>query len=363
MDSFALAYEKDSDEECDDFYVKVNINLWIQCESKEKTPVLDLGFMLYNITNVKKIRIYFPFLVSETQITDLCGILSKDNDLLGAVFNEPYSLKTIPDNPKKVLVNRVGNGNNESNVDTPFVLYSIDPRNDIIFEEFNGREAGTFADIDISSIKGNVSAGNNEDDKEASNYYLRLRVQSPDLADIVREYKSPNRFFDTLVNSTYMVDLRFNNTRSMDHTLVEELTSRNCFRLAPISSLHMLLMTKVYVDVDKSPFCSSRVIEKNIWNNYVEKIFGGKEMLDVIAYHAKSVANDGKNIGSWEFFTRMKVGKIITRTLLFYFSFLAFFTITCNLLTNLVAGFELWMFVVFFVITIGCFIFVINKNK
>jgi hypothetical protein len=126
----------------------------------------------------------------------------------------------------------------------------------------------------------------------------------------------------------------------MNCTLVEKLTSRDGYQLAPIQSLHMLLMTKVYVDVDSSSFKSSRAIEENIWNKYVEEISGKKPPKDIIAYHAKSSSEDvASGIGSWEFFARMKAGKFSIQDIIPYILLLAIFSISFNVLTDIVLYF------------------------
>ena len=345
MDSMALAYKPKPGKPStpnDSFSVKVNINLWTQCGWESELPVLDIGLMLYNLSLVDELRLYFPFELNVEEITDLCDLLAHDNDLTGAVFNEPYSIHIDPSAPKKARVELVPGQNPPKKSDSPFVLYSLDPKNDIKLETFIGNTAGvdvkgTFANISVASIVDEKVAGTTT---KKTNYYLRFRIQSPQLANCVREYKAPNRFFETIVNSTYMVELRFNNTRSMTCTLVEKLTSRDGYQLAPIQSLHMLLMTKVYVDVDSSSFKSSRAIEENIWNKYVEEISGKKPPKDIIAYHAKSSSEDvASGIGSWEFFARMKAGKFSIQDIIPYILLLAIFSISFNVLTDIVLYF------------------------
>ena len=344
MDSLALAYmpKTTTSKSVDTFSVKVNINLWTQCGWKNEVPVLDIGLMLYNLPLVKELRLYFPFDLETNQIKDLCTLLAHDQDLTGAVFNEPYSIHNDPSIPKKTRVELVSGQNSPKKSDAPFALYCLDPENDIKLESFKtaGAEVtGTFATINVDSIVDDMAANNGgrPADPKITNYYLRFRIQSPQLSDSVREYKAPNRFFETLVTSTYMVELRFNNTRSMHSTLVEKLTSRDGYQLAPIQSLHMLLMTKVYVDVDSSSFNSSRAIEENIWNKYVEQISGGEQPKDIIAYHAKSTAKENtSDIGSWEFFTRMRAGKFSIQTIIPYILILAIITVTFNIVTDVV---------------------------
>ena len=104
MDSFALAYVPSNDKNDENnaykehFSVKVNINLWTQCGWDDETPVLDIGLMLSHLSDAKKIRLYLPFQVEKEDLEDLCECLSKDANLLGAVFNEPYRSADKSDN-------------------------------------------------------------------------------------------------------------------------------------------------------------------------------------------------------------------------------------------------------------------------
>lgn len=317
MDSFALGYlsKKNSDKECK-FKVKVNVNLWMQCGWKLKEPVLDLGFMLYNLRDVEKLYIYIPFELENTEFIDLCETVAKERNLLGAIFNEPY----LPESclmPKRTKIEYSSKKPHIKNTgDVPFYLYALDSQNDLNFEKFQGQKSesvGTFITINAESIVGDDS------DPNVSNYYIRFRLKTPKLSGLVRQYHRPNRCLESFVNAINMAEFRFNNTRSMDHSLVEKLTDRDGVKLAPISSLHFLLMTHASVDVDCFPFKSSRVIEKNIWNDYVQAISDGKEPEDIVAYHAKFAGKDNDTIDSIEVFTKIKIAKSEKIAFVIYF--------------------------------------------
>lgn len=266
MDSFALAYIPTKKDKDYDFSIKVNINLWTQCGWKNDEPVLDIGFFISKLSAAQTIRLYVPFVVDTSNLEDLCECLSKDASLLGAVFNEPYTSADIPNQNKKA---RVFEGDDSK---VKFILYKLDfsSQNDVQLDSYrNGETQGTFLDFDAKNILGSIKEGDCQD------YYLRFRIQSPELRKCVREYEAPNRYFETLVNSTYMVDMRFNNTRSMNRSLVQTLTTQNNCALAPINGLHFLLMTKVDVDVSND-FNSSRVLEKKTWDEYVN-LKGGRK--------------------------------------------------------------------------------------
>lgn len=336
MDSFALAYipsnSDDSSENKEHFSVKVNINLWTQCGWDDETPVLDIGLMLYHLSEAKKVKLYIPFHIEKEDLEDLCECLSKDANLLGAVFNEPYRSADVAPGSKQAEVMIEGDLKK-----TEFILYRLDfsSNNDVQLSSYKG-DRGTFLEFDPHFIKGN------QNEVSCDQYYLRFRIRTPLLKECVREYKAPNRYFETLVNSTYMVDVRFNNTRSMDRSLVQELTAQDRWSLAPINGLHFLLMAKVDVDVD-AKFDSSRVLEKDIWNKYVDP--NGKKKRkteDIIAYHSSkklskdtNSANGKRDIGSWEFFARLKAGKCSPMTIIPYVLLLVLLNVISNLTFNI----------------------------
>ena len=344
MDSFALAYVSvDGAEKArEKFSIKVNINLWTQCGWKDDCPILDIGLMVSCISLAKKTRLYIPFLIKKENLADLCGCLAANTDLLGAVFNEPYTSAARSREMKKTDVLE---GKERK---TKFTLYSLDfTSNDVELSPY--KQKGTFLDFNIGNIIGSSNTVDSCDE-----YYFRFRIESPALKKCVREYQAPNRYFETLVNSTYMVDMRFNNTRSLDHSLVQELTAQNGWMLAPINSLHFLLMAKVDVDVEKN-FDSARVLEEKIWNGYVNlpKQSGEKSTEvqtelrtteDIIAYHTSVKGKDkvdgsGKeNIGSWEFFTKIKTGRCNGKTIIPYLLLLILLNIASNFASNMLSS-------------------------
>lgn len=335
MDSFALAYIPTKTETDYDFSIKVNINLWTQCGWEIDEPVLDIGLLISKLSAAQTVRLYIPFPVQKNNLKDLCECLSKDAELLGAVFNEPYTSANNPGQSKKADVFK---GKDRK---TKFILYKVDfsSTDDVNLQPYeNGTVKGTFLDFNAKNILGNAGADECED------YYLRFRIQSSELKKCVREYQAPNRYFETLVNSTYMVDMRFNNTRSMNGSLVQTLTNQENWSLAPINGLHFLLMTKVDVDVSND-FGSSRVLEKQTWDGYVNLNKEGRTTEDIVAYHcskkfdAKKVS-DGeavlRDIGSWEFFTRIKAGRCSVRTILPYIFLLILFNVASNFVFNII---------------------------
>ena len=372
MDSFALAHIPSSNEMDADFSVKVNINLWTQCGWGNDDPVLDIGLLISKLSAAQTIRLYIPFPVKKNELVDLCECLSRDAELLGAVFNEPYTSADIPTQTKKTEVFEAKTKN------TIFILYKVDfsSDNDVVLVQYkNGPIEGTFLDFKAENILGSSQ------NIECDNYYIRFRIQSSELRKCVREYVAPNRYFETLVNSTYMVEMRFNNTRSMDRSLVQKLTNQGNWSLTPINGMHFLLMTKVDVDVSND-FGSSRVLERKTWDKYVNLNSEGRPTEDIIGYHSSKKAKpeqaaDGntgvKDIGSWEFFTRIKTGHCNTWTIVPYVFLLILFNVLSNLVFNIILSFIpmqadgnkmlLPQLVILVVVGITCYFILFKKKK
>ena len=320
MDSFALGYikseTKEKNEKGCNFRVKVNVNLWIECGWKIE-PVLDIGFMLYDLQDIDDLLIYIPFKLCKNEVSDLCKIIANNSNLLGAIFNEPYCVmnSSVLEKKKKISVDlSSADADIVNNKDVPFWLYCLDPSTDMTFESFpkdNSDALGTFIKINAKSIVGKKVEPN------ITNYYIRFRIKSKKLSELLKKYDVPN-VFESVEHVKYLAEFRFNNTRSMANSLVEKFIESNDTRFAPISSLHLLLMTQACNDVDNFTFKSSRVIEENIWNAYVRDISNGEKLEDIVAYHSKYSHEGKQSLCSYEFFTKIKVDKSMWRTIFVY---------------------------------------------
>lgn len=304
MDSFAFSYELKENKDLSEHPIAImNFNLWAFCDLEPEEFKLDIGFKIKNVRDVKKLCLYIPFEVSHKEIVDLGKTLCTNNKILGAVFNEAYSAQNIP-NTKwyKVIETKSEN--------TKFYIYSLDIFENIQIDYYKENK-GTFLNIDFDTI--NSKSKNIINDSDT--WYFRFRIQSDKLKEIIREYPVKNRFFETIVYSTYMVDFRLNNMRSMDETLIEKMDGT--FSFMKMESIHFLLMTKVDVDVDSNLFNrSARALEDDIWEKYVYLSENNHDKLDnIIAYHTAHKQDSKSEIESWEFFTKMKIGKCTKKTI------------------------------------------------
>lgn len=127
--------------------------------------------------------------------------------------------------------------------------------------------------------------------------------------------------------------------RSMDESLIEKMSNELDFM--NMDSVHFLLMTRADVDVDTNSFTKAgRVLEDGIWEKYIylngSKV---KNLKDIIAHHAAQKKDENKYIESWEFFTKMKVGKCSKKTIGAFIGVTAVIGVCVNIISNI-----LWMF-------------------
>lgn len=108
----------------------LHINLWVEY-AKKCTPFLDIGIMIRCPNQVEKLYFFVPFHIEKEQVSDLGEVLT-DNQILNAVFNENYSLRTRPTSKHAEVFT-------ESGREMEFDLYSLDINYDIQFENnYNG---------------------------------------------------------------------------------------------------------------------------------------------------------------------------------------------------------------------------------
>ena len=105
-----------------------------------------------------------------------------------------------------------------------------------------------------------------------------------------------------------MVDFRYNNVRSLDRTLIEQFYRKGNKRIQ-VRSVHFLLMTKAYIDVESRTISSVRKLETNVWSDYISN--GEKwDMEDIIAYHHSIKPKSSKDfLTSAEIFLKIKKAK------------------------------------------------------
>ncbi len=256
----------------------MNFNLWTQC-GWNINPFFDIGFKIEKLNYAEELYFFLPFNIEnkcKTKYLEDLGCKFSRTELVDAVFNKSFAT-TIAANKKTIAVT---SATSTSDVKSDsFYIYQLDVEHDIELESFAD---GTIVKIATDNILNSVSK---EDDEPI--FYLRFRVKEHPLDFLIHQYVAPHRVFQSLFNTTYMIDFRFHNVRSLHKTLLERFNKSNT-KVVSIKALHFLLMTKAYIDVTitNNDFKGIRKIEKGVWSSYVSNNDTGElDTEDLLAYH------------------------------------------------------------------------------
>lgn len=303
MQSFAFWYEANS--KIDNVSAKLNFNLWTECKFKKNPTFLDIGFLLTNWENIKKLNFFVPFFICKSNITDL-GEFLKTAELACAIFNE--DLQPITTEATKSFELK----NTEAKID--YTIYCLDEDTDLTLTPYpdnnsDPNDSGTIISIDLSD--------KNLD--KTKQIYFRFRIKNVNFDNLIRKYSSDKHGLQSIFNTTYTVDFRFYNKRSLNKSLLEEIDKHY---IMPIESVHFLIMTKTYVNLITSD-CKGRKLEEKVWNSYAEASQEKKKTKDLIAYHFKEKFKQSKDknenttitrdnpFGACEFFIKYEVEQSI----------------------------------------------------
>lgn len=312
MESFAFWYRERSDCKIEvegssagssRVTATMNFNLWCQCGWAEG-PYLDVGFKIEHLGRAEMLFFFLPFEICESKkthyIEDL-GCKFSQTELVDAVFNESFAT-TIAANKKTIKVESANESLQEENRER-FYIYQLDIEHDMHLESFAD---GTIVSINTDNIINSVT-------EENATYYLRFRIRNHPLGFLIHKYVAPSRVLQSLFNTTYMIDFRFHNVRSLHKTLIERFNQKDT-KVVAITSLHFLLMTKAYIDVDinNKDFKGIRKIEKGVWQTYVNS----NDTEDLLAYHIAQKpknANLGEEqyLSSSELFAKFRVERSV----------------------------------------------------
>ncbi len=317
MQSFAFWYKKNDSSSSDDKVSAVlNFNLWSECGWKNNITYLDIGFRLSEnvLQRIDELYFFIPFKFNAENLLDLGGLL-KDRKLLSAVFNENYKIK---DGGNKDFI--VEKAENDESV---FRVYNLDIKHDLSVKSY---EDGSKI---ILPIKKNSTLCNSKD-----SFYFRFRIKIDNCPELIHKYETKSRALQSLFNTIYSIDFRYNNVRSLDDTLLEEINNKENGKIS-VKSVHFLLITNTFVNLLSSDYKSARKLEKYVWKNYVE----GNATDDLIAYHYKESAektqqNDVKEfIDSAEFFIKYSKEKSVV---VLYITFTLIVGLTGSLFANFI---------------------------
>lgn len=326
MGSMAFWYEKRETNTGEKPSAVMNFNLWTQCKVEGKS-LLDIGFMVSGIKEVRRLYFYVPF--ANSNVGDLSKSIG-NSKLISAIFNEKYSVtdSTEIHNFREVL---------DTDGKVAFVIYSWGDRSDSAVKVTNAEnDLGAVIEIDSNKILDqieNISIAKNFSNTDRFYFRFRVMVPEPEHKDtIVRRYSPPNSFLQSTWATTYIVDFRFNDLRSLPEWVSSKTITQKT-EFVPVTKLHFLLMTKAHVDVETSAQNATlRELEENTWDEYIGRQF---ETKDVVAYHCSERAKE-KPVCQWEFFAKLKVNNSTISVISLYLLVLTGITVLLNCLSTLI---------------------------
>lgn len=327
MGSMAFWYEKTKSDASAELSAVMNFNLWTQC-GVDTDSFLDIGFMITGISAAKKLFYYIPF--SKADVEDL-SVKINNSKAIGAIFNEKYSVTDIPGTKRFWPVS------NENAQTNAFVIYSWDKADSdsAVTNEDCSDGTGVCIKIDVEKIIQQIKNLQNSRVSIEDKFYFRFRVKIPDpkqVDTIVRKYTPPNSFLQSTLATTYIVDFRFDDLRSLPDS-ISDMIVQTCNEFVNVSKLHFFLMTKAHVDVETGARdISLRELEDKTWDEYIDRRF---ETKDIVAFHcAEKKKAEGKAIRQWEFFAKIKVNNSTFSVVGIYLLVLGIITVGFNFLSN-----------------------------
>ncbi len=288
----------------DSLDICLHINFWnLKKEKKSCAYYIDFGIMVNDITKVESVYLFCPFKISEDCFEDLGEKISKDVKLLNAIFNENYSIKNFENEKFHDII--------DSNNKSTFILYSIGQDERTIKEKYNG----TILEFKINKF---------DRFEENKKYYIRFRLCTQKLNDIIYHYNNSNIFFENAYWITELFDFRMNEKRNLEPQLLKDMELISNLK---ILKTHLLIMKS---SNDVLTFVSSqneisRILENDLWSNYIDFSHLDKKM---ISYHWKLPGDDSFNV-----ITKSKQRKFNWKTNLFYLLCFIILTLGLDLLS------------------------------
>lgn len=289
MNSFVLWYEG-----VDKTNLDLHVNIWKKREKFRIKYYIDFGFLIENINAVDRIKIYVPFQIAAAKIQDLGKVISSDQNLVNAIFNEICT--TQNGNAKKMIVRRKN--------DT-FVVYSLMASESQQSERLSCKNelGGTIINIETNSVR-------SQNDNYAK-YYFRIRVQAPHgKLKMIDEQINGISVFSDRFTTTEIIDFRINDIRSCNENVREIFHDARKFN---IKAIHYLILRDARdVIIYHGSDMTCRLLEQKVWEKYMKGINH-----NMIAYHFRKVSLDS-DIDNYSVLTRFQYKKTIFIWLLIY---------------------------------------------
>ena len=258
---------------------EAHVNIWKVYVGTIRSRIsffYDFGLKITQ--KVGKIRLFIPFEIEENgKDFDLVRLLKNDNKLLCTVFNMDLKSDTSPKNSFSRVTSTEGN-------EDKFCLYQLGSNNFSV-------EPVKVADRGRLKIIGSlltITLGNKpgKDVCNSDTYlYIRFRLQAKKVKDAVISDHISNDFLQDAFSEIDMIDFRMNEHRSV-HMEANETMKEEGYDYFMFDKVHLFFMveTKEIVQNGSSLKSDSRLLEKELWRDYIPK---GAKKSYYIAHHWK----------------------------------------------------------------------------
>ena len=282
--------------------ISVHFNYWYAYGSKgnreDMKPILDVGILLEDFSNVNEVDLYLPLAINERNIFDL-GRKLNDNVTLNAVFNDSHHISRSSTG-KAFLVSESEDENGGN-----FLVYMLDAKQDVKIEKnpFDADESGCLVKILLEKLSDLYKMS---EDNDCRRCYFRLRFESEQFRDCLmnkRNYSFMDALFHDVLAVTKVLEFRLNHSRSLPLSLRERV--RGDGGLPQIKALHFFLLTDETVDLLNDQKATIRRLENHVWKNYTPQNPSKKDYSNVIAYHWKDKSAPEKGITGWDLYAKL----------------------------------------------------------
>lgn len=302
---------KDGSSQVEFGQAETHFNLWVEYNSKDTIPCLDVGLMLPS-QNISELYFYVPFSVSDDEVTDLGNIISTDPTLLKAIFNDELIIQQGKE-PKQIIV---------AKTDTRrFIIYSLSQNNIKIKQGLGG-----------TVIKLIIPQDNKEE-----RIYLRFRIKSKGLNSLIQQIKPKNAMFTSAVSTDFFIDFRYNDIRSFEPDL-REMIRQSQYTVLQWEKIHFFLMTNPQNSISSLSVLDERQLEPCLWDKYFEE----EHNKFLVAYHwkQKKGSDTGNFIKNCNIYLRFRESTCNWKTITIYLIIFLAITIIANAIS---ADFINWL--------------------
>jgi len=316
MNTIAIWYDcTKKKHDCNTVSANLHINFWklkktkwkvLSFQRSNKEYMLDLGMMIDGFKEIENLYIFIPLSIKKNDIIDLGNILSSEDKLLDAVFNENYHIdKAIREKHHPIL-------QDEKPI---FTLMNTKGSEFVTVEQ---KEPGSIISFSIKHLSSKITT---------QSIYIRFRVPIKMKDRFIYHHSNKCTALYSAFSRTEVIDFRINAIRLYTESLTDLIGKGFVLKLKKINFFALRPATDDLVT--SSHKAMVRELEKGIWQPYL--IDAKYETNNILAYHMKVEADEpDKAIDSEGFFLKFIYSKSNWRTIIIYLIFLFFFSVGAN---------------------------------